>query len=66
MKIRPVGAELLRTERRTDMSKLKVASFNFAKGPKNKIFQQTEILAICGPGKDVRTEQNRLRQPLRH
>jgi hypothetical protein len=30
MKIRPVGAELFRADRRTDMTKLKVAFRNFA------------------------------------
>jgi len=35
MKIRPVGAELLHVDRRTDMTKLIVAFRNFVKQPKN-------------------------------
>ena len=35
MKIRPVGAELLHEDRRTDMTKLIVAFRNIAKAPKN-------------------------------
>jgi hypothetical protein len=35
MKIRPVGAELFRTDRRMDMTKLTVAFRNFAKAPSN-------------------------------
>ena len=35
VKIRPVGAELLHTDGRTDMTKLTVAFRNFVKAPKN-------------------------------
>jgi hypothetical protein len=35
MKIRPVGAELLRPDRRTDMTKLIFAFFNLVNAPKN-------------------------------
>ena len=35
MQIRPVGVELFRADRRTDMTKLIVAFCNFAKGHKN-------------------------------
>jgi hypothetical protein len=35
MKIRPVGAELFRADRRTDMTKLTVAFRNFANAPQN-------------------------------
>ena len=35
MKIRPVGAELLHADGRTDMTKLTVALRHFAKAPKN-------------------------------
>jgi len=35
MKIRPVGAELLHANRRTDTTKLIVATRNFANAPKN-------------------------------
>jgi hypothetical protein len=38
MKIRRVGAELFRADRRTDMTKLIVAFRNFAKVPKNALF----------------------------
>jgi len=34
MEIRPVGVELFRVDRRTDMTKLIVAFRNFAKAPK--------------------------------
>jgi hypothetical protein len=34
MKIRPVGAELFHADRRTDMTKLIVAFYNFANAPK--------------------------------
>jgi len=36
MKIRPVGAELLHADRRTDMMKLIVAFRNFANSPKTQ------------------------------
>ena len=36
MKIRPVGAELLHAEGRTDMTKLIVALLNFSKAPKEE------------------------------
>jgi hypothetical protein len=43
MKIRPVGAELLHTDGRTDMTKQIVAFRNFANAPKNsKEMQQLE------------------------
>jgi len=35
MKIRPVGAELLHADRRTDITKLTVAFHSFANAPKN-------------------------------
>jgi hypothetical protein len=35
MKIRPVGAELIHADGRTDMTKLTVAFRHFAKAPKN-------------------------------
>jgi len=35
MKIRPVGAELLQADRRTDVTKLIFAVRNFANAPKN-------------------------------
>ena len=35
MKIRPVRAELFHVERRTDMTKLTVASRSFVKAPQN-------------------------------
>jgi len=35
MKIRPVGAELLHADGRTDMTKLIAAFHNFANAPKN-------------------------------
>ena len=35
IKILPVGAELFRVDRRTDMTKLTVAFRNFANAPKN-------------------------------
>ena len=34
MKIRPVGADLFHADRRTDMTKLKVAFSNFVNAPK--------------------------------
>jgi len=36
MKIRPVGDDLLRADRRTDITKLTVAFRNFANAPKNR------------------------------
>jgi len=36
MKIRPVGAELFHVNRRTDMTKLKVALSHFSNAPKKK------------------------------
>jgi hypothetical protein len=39
MKIRPVGAELLHADRRTDMTKLIVAFSNFANAPKQYILK---------------------------
>ena len=38
MKIRPVGAELFRTDRRADMTKLTVAFLNFANASKKWLF----------------------------
>ena len=38
MKIHPVGAEMLRADRRTDITKLIVALRNFANAPKNCAF----------------------------
>jgi 3-dehydroquinate dehydratase len=35
MKIRPVGAEMFHTDRRTEMTKLIVAFHNFSKAPKD-------------------------------
>jgi hypothetical protein len=35
VKIRPMGAELLRADRRTDMAKVIVAFHNFANAPKS-------------------------------
>ena len=37
MNIRPVGAELFLSDRRTDMAKLIVAFRNFATSPKNQL-----------------------------
>ena len=37
MKIYPVGAEILRTDRQTDTTKLTIAFRNFANMPKNRI-----------------------------
>ena len=34
IKIRPVGAELLHADKRTDMTKLRVAARNFTNAPK--------------------------------
>jgi hypothetical protein len=35
MKIQPMGAESIHVDRRTDMTKLKVAFWNFANAPEN-------------------------------
>ena len=43
MKIRPVGAELLHANRRTDITKLIVALRNFANAPKNTQAKATDI-----------------------
>jgi hypothetical protein len=55
MKIRPVGADLFhadgRTDRQTDMTKLRVAFRNFANAPKNK---QLYIYATQLCGQDLR------------
>jgi hypothetical protein len=41
-KIRPVGAELLHADGRTDMTTQTVASRNFANAPKNSLQRQPE------------------------
>jgi hypothetical protein len=47
MKILPVGAELFRVDRRTDMTKIIVAFRNFANAPKmNATFQIHVIIII--------------------
>jgi hypothetical protein len=42
MKIRPVGAELFRADRRTDMTKLIIAFSNFVNAPKNGHYRLLE------------------------
>jgi len=42
MKIRPVGAELFYADRRTAMTKLRVAFRNFANAPNNYRFSHTK------------------------
>jgi hypothetical protein len=46
MKIRPVGAELFHANGRTDMTKLTVASRNFANAPKN-FFHNVCLCVVC-------------------
>ena len=43
MKIHPVGAELFHADRRTEMTKLIVAFHNFAKAPKNALYEDLRI-----------------------
>jgi hypothetical protein len=45
MKIRPAGAELFHTDRRTDMTKVTVAFCNFANAPKK---ETRHINKLCG------------------
>jgi len=44
MKIRPVGAELLHADGRTDITKLIIAFRNFANAPKNWTRQKKQPL----------------------
>jgi hypothetical protein len=50
MKIRPVGAVMVHaTDGQTDMTKLKVASQNFATSLKNKYYNNVDcVLLSCG------------------
>ena len=51
IKIRPVGAKLFHEERQTDMTKLIVTFFNFAKSPRNQsadsVSNLTLLLELC-------------------
>jgi hypothetical protein len=47
MKIRPVGAELLHADGRTDMTNLIVAFRNFANAPKNDFKYEETCSMIC-------------------
>ena len=47
MKIRPVGAELLHADGRTDMTNIIVAFRNFENAPENHLVLCTETIAVC-------------------
>jgi len=42
MEIRPMGAELFHADRRTDMTKLKIAFRNIANAPKNYLLSSCD------------------------
>jgi len=47
MKIRLIGAGLFHADRRTDITKLKVAFPNFANAPKNQLNRPTKQSIMC-------------------
>jgi len=55
MKIHPVGAMLFHVDARTDMTKLIVASRNFANVPKNCISRRQTCLSATVSTKNLRT-----------
>jgi len=55
MKIRPVGAALYHADRRTDMTKLIAAFYNFAKAPN----QQSTTRCLSPPNPSFRTVLSR-------
>jgi hypothetical protein len=60
IKIRPMGAKLFHTDKRTDMTKLTVAFRNFANAPKNSLYSLTmsnqyrRNAQVCGEMKVIK------------
>ena len=58
MKIRPVGTELFRVDRQTDMTQLTAAFRNFANMPKNKQNRKPPSTKLCNNDAFSRNLQN--------